>query len=113
MEFSLGGRIDAQGILRWNNPRAAQDAFRAMAGQWVTVTIEPGKRRLIQNRKLHAIFGDLSRSTGYTPREWKEYLKAEWIEDGRGTSDQNVDEASEFIEFCVYWAAEHLNLVLS
>lgn len=55
-----------------------------------------------QNKKVHAMIGDMARYTGYTPKEMEEMLKYFYVEKtGKGMpdfADCSVETASQFIE---------------
>lgn len=108
MEASFPARVSKDGKVVWSRPQDAADFFRAIAGQRVTITITPGRRTLSQNALLHAICKEFSRLSGYTPAQAKEYLKARFIDDGRGTADMDIEECREFTSWAQAWIAEHL-----
>ena len=108
MEASFSARITQEGKVKWNRPQDAADFFRACAGQRVTITVTPGKRSLRQNKLLHAIFKEFGDRTGYSPAICKEFMKRAYIDDGRGTSELDIEESSDFAEWAQAWMAQHL-----
>lgn len=112
MDAIFQARVAKGGRVVWLNPGRTMDFFKSIAGehgQRVTVIVEEPNRSNDQNRYLHAIFREASQRTGYSPAQMKAYLKALYVEDGRGTSELGSGEASDFAEFCQSWIAEHLD----
>ncbi len=108
MDAIFRAKVDENGVVRWANRNEAMEFFRSIAGKRITITIGPGRRTPGQNRKVHAVFAEFCERTGYAPAAAKAYLKDEYIADGRGTSELNVDECEDFIAFCEAWVAVHL-----
>ncbi len=103
----------------------------AIAGHRTEVTVKPAKRSTDQNRKLHAMLGEIAAQIEWAgaKREtdtWKRLMVAAWCRavgeaveflpalDGKGvdivfrrTSEMTKAEVSELIEFVYCWGAEH------
>jgi len=114
-------------ILAHSSARA--NAIQAIkdAPDGYTVEIKPKNRSLEQNAKLHAILGEISRTTEWAGRKrdietWKRLLTAAWMRergenvellpalDGHGvdivfrhTSSLTVNEMIELIEYIMAW----------
>lgn len=109
MMTSFQAKVEEGGKVRWLNPRLAIDVFRQLEGKRITIIVEDPARGQDMNRLLHAIFQEFSRRTGYSPAASKEFLKQQFIEDGRGTAELSEEEAGAFAEFCGAWMAEKLD----
>jgi hypothetical protein len=129
-QFSTTGRIEGGKLYL----RSRRQMDRSLAG-WkdceVVVTIEKAHatRSHAQNAYFHAVVvAMVSDRTGYTPNEAKELLKAQCLPhdlaDGRNgrlvnglviggsTSKLNKLEFIDFLDACVRWAAEQIDLVI-
>ena len=103
----------------------------AMAGHRTEVIVKAQKRSNDQNRKLHAMLGEIAAQIEWAGAKrdtdtWKRLMVAAWCRatgetveflpaiDGKGvdivfrrTSEMTKAEVSELIEFVYWWAAEH------
>lgn len=103
----------------------------AVAGNRTEVTVKLCKRSRDQNRKLHAMLGEIATQVEWAGSKrdtdtWKRLMVAAWCRatgeaveflpaiDGKGvdivfrrTSEMTKAEVSELIEFVYCWGAEH------
>ena len=103
----------------------------AVAGNRVDVTVKLAKRSNDQNRKLHAMLGEIAAQVEWAGAKrdtdtWKRLMVAAWCRatgeaveflpaiDGKGvdivfrrTSEMTRAEVSDLIEFVYAWGAEH------
>jgi hypothetical protein len=103
---------------------------QTMAGHRVTVEVKRETRSAAENRKLHALLGQISEQIEWGGKHrdvetWKRLLTAAWLRargedvevlpaiDGRGvdvvfrrTSELNRQECAELIDFVEAWCAE-------
>ncbi len=101
------------GKMVWRRPHQAAEFVRSLEGKRVRVVFEEPTRTKAENRMIHALFNELSRRTGYSPAWWKGLMKTLYMADPEaGTSNMTIEEGSEFIEFCLAWAATEMGIVL-
>ena len=113
MDGEFHARVIKGGRVVWARPGAAKAFFESLEGRRVKIIVEEPDRSKSMNRMFHALFNELSRQTGYSPAWWKGVLKTLYMADPEaGTSSMTTEEGSEFIEFCLAWAATELGIVL-
>lgn len=101
------------GKVQWVRPEAARDFIASLEGKRIKIIIEEPTRTKSQNRAMHSLFTAIAERIGRSPAYVKAAMKAIFLaEEDRGTSDMSVGEASEFLEFCLCFAAQELDLVL-
>jgi len=130
-QFSTTGRIE-EGKLYLRSRRVLDRALATWKDCDVVVTIEKAHatRSHAQNAYFHSVVvAMVSDRTGYTPKEAKELLKAlclphDLAESGKNgrllnglviggsTSKLNKLEFIDFLEACVRYAAEHMDMVI-
>lgn len=129
MKYDLDTEPQALALMRNLWPKI-KDALNA--GRQLTLEIKPAQKSIPQNKKYHAIIGDIAKQAQHLGAKWdaedwkrllvQEFCKEKGLATGKvipnlsgdgivqlGFQTRNFtkEQASEFVEFLLAWAAEN------
>ena len=129
MKYDLDNEAQALALMRSLWPKI-KDALNA--GRQLTIEVNPASKSRSQEEKYHAIIGDIAKQAKHMgakwdAEDWKRLLVQEFcrqtglesgqiipnlagdgiVQLGRQTRKFTKEQASEFVEFLLAWAAEN------